>query len=144
LIRLLDVNVLVALIDQDHPFHAAAHSWFAANQNAGWATCPITENGVLRILSGPQYAGIPQRLSEVIASVLSLRQVAGHVFWPDDISLVDAAMIQTAELRSARQITDAYLLALAVHHGGQLATFDRRLRSDAVIGGKTALVILPQ
>jgi toxin-antitoxin system PIN domain toxin len=144
LIRLLDVNVLVALIDQDHPFHAAAHGWLAANQDEGWATCPITENGVIRILSGLHYAGISRHLSEVINSVLSLRQAAGHVFWPDDISILDAAVIQAAEFGSSRQITDTYLLALAVHHGGQLATFDRRLRTDAVIGGNAALVLLPQ
>lgn len=142
MIQLLDVNVLVALIDADHPFHEAAHSWFAANQTAGWATCPITENGAIRILCGPQYEGPAHRLSDVIASIASLRGAAGHVFWPDDISLLDATLIDTDQLRSPRQITDTYLLALAVHHGGQLATFDRKLRTEAVVGGKTALVLL--
>ena len=140
---LLDVNVLIALIDPVHISHDAAHDWFAEHGAAGWATCPLTENGVIRIVGSPKYPNSPGSPAAVAAIVAQLRLLAGHVFWPDDISLVGNDNVDPARILTSAQVTDSYLLALAVAHGGRLATFDRRLSVSAVEGGKAALLLLP-
>ena len=139
---LLDVNVLIALIDPTHVNHEDAHAWFAREGHQSWATCPITENGVVRILSHPKYPNSPGSPAVVGAVVARLRQHAGHVFWPDAISLLDPAHVDTSRLLSPGQVTDSYLLALAVAQGGRLATFDRRLVVSAVRGGEVALCVI--
>ena len=139
---LLDVNVLIALIDPTHVQHDQAHYWFAATGRHGWATCPLTENGVLRIVGNARYPnspGAPAAVAELVSILLSL---GGHEFWPDDITLFDARRVDAARLLDSAQITDSYLLALAVAHGGQLATFDRRMVADAVIDGRKALHLI--
>ena len=140
---LLDVNVLIALIDPLHISHDAAHDWFAEHGAAGWATCPLTENGVIRIVGSPKYPNSPGSPAAVAAIVAQLRLLAGHVFWPDDISLVGNDNVDPARILTSAQVTDSYLLALAVAQGGRLATFDRRLSVSAVEGGKAALLLLP-
>ncbi len=140
---LLDVNVLIALIDPAHISHDAAHDWFAEHGAAGWATCPLTENGVIRIVGSPKYPNSPGSPAAVAAIVAQLRLLAGHVFWPDDISLVGNDNVDPARILTSAQVTDSYLLALAVAQGGRLATFDRRLSVSAVEGGKAALLLLP-
>lgn len=139
---LLDVNVLIALIDPGHVAHDAAHGWFAATGRGAWATCPITENGVLRILGNPKYPNSPGSPAQVAGILHRLRQVPGHEFWAGDLSLVAAPQVDPARLLTAGQVTDTYLLALARARGGQLATFDRRLSPDAVAGGKAALHLI--
>jgi toxin-antitoxin system PIN domain toxin len=140
--HLLDVNVVIALVDPAHLQHEAAHAWFAAVGHLAFATCPITENGLLRIVGHPRYPGSPGPPSAVAAALQGLRALPGHAFWPDDISLADAARVQVARLATHTQVTDSYLLALAVAHGGKLATLDHRLAADAVVGGAAALVLL--
>ena len=139
---LLDVNALIALIDPAHICHDAAHLWFAEGGREAWATCPLTENGVIRIAGHPRYPGAPGSPAAVAAIVAQLRTLSGHVFWPDDISLVGAEPIDAGQILTSGQVTDSYLLALAVAHGGQLATFDRRLSTKAVKGGKAALYLI--
>lgn len=139
---LLDVNVLIALIDPAHVGHDAAHRWFAADGRVAWATCPLTENGVIRIVGHPKYPNTPGSTATVAGIVKQLRTLPGHVFWPDDISLVDAGHIDPEQVLTSAQVTDTYLLALAATHGGKLATFDRRLSVKAVKGGKAALHII--
>ncbi len=139
---LLDVNVLVALIDPAHVSHDAAHRWFEDCGHVAWATCPLTENGVIRIVGHPKYPGAPGSPAAVAAIIANLRTLAGHVFWPDDISLVGEARIDPAHLLTSGQVTDTYLLALAVVHDGRLATFDRRLSVKAVRGGKDAFHLI--
>ena len=139
---LLDVNVLIALIDPAHLQHDAAHSWFAQTGSASWATCPLTENGLLRIVGHPRYPNAPGTPATVAAVLQALRALPGHHFWPDDISLMNPALVQTERLLNHTQVTDSYLLALAVHHGGKLASFDRKLVADAVVGGRAALELL--
>ena len=130
---LLDVNVLIALLDADHSLHARATQWFAGQAKAGWASCPITENGCARIMSHPGYPNalpvraVMERLAEASAS-------AFHEFWPDDISLLDPTVANCARIHGPRQITDAYLVALAVRHGGRFVTLDATVSRDAVIG----------
>jgi toxin-antitoxin system PIN domain toxin len=137
---LLDVNVLIALLDPDHVFHDQAHDWFETNAHEGWATCPVTENSLIRILGGTRYGkgGVsPAAAADMLRTVRSL---SGHVFWPDDISLVACPHVNSAALTTAAQVTDSYLLALAVANRGMLATFDRKLSAAAVSGGAAALL----
>jgi uncharacterized protein len=132
---LLDVNVLIALLDSAHVQHDAAHEWFAKEGHLAWATCPMTENGLLRIVGHARYPNSPGTPAAAAASLAGMRALVGHRFWPDDISLMDPARIDTARLLHSSQVTDSYLLALAQAHGGRLATFDRKLVVDAVRDG---------
>lgn len=136
---LLDVNVLIALIDPMHVGHDDAHVWFERQGHEEWATCPITENGVIRIVGHPNYPNTPGPPAAVAGIVDSLRRLPGHSFWPDDVSIFGASDVNTLKILTSRQVTDTYLLALAKSHGGQLATFDRRLSVAAVDGGRHAV-----
>lgn len=138
---LLDVNVLIALVDPAHVQHDAAHEWFAVHQQS-WATCPLTENGLLRIVGHARYPNSPGTPSAVAPLMAGLRALPGHVFWPNDISLQDNERFDLSRLLSSGQVTDSYLLALACAHGGQLASFDRRLVTDAVRGGSQGLHLI--
>jgi toxin-antitoxin system PIN domain toxin len=139
-IHLLDVGVLIALIDTRHVDHATAHHWFDRHSAAGWATCPLTQNGVIRIVGHPSYPNSPGAPSVVASTLRAVLAWPGHEFWPDDISLLTDAVVDVNRLFKSKQITDTYLLALAVKHGGRLATLDRRLATDAASGGRNALV----
>lgn len=139
---LLDVNVLVALLDQDHVYHDSAQRWFETDGRASWATCPITENGVIRILGHSRYPkgpGTPAAAGELLGGI---RRLEGHCFWTDEISLFGIGPVRLEAIATSAQVSDTYLLALAVHRGGKLATFDRRLTSAAVVGGKHALHLI--
>jgi toxin-antitoxin system PIN domain toxin len=133
---LLDVNVWIALLDPNHSFAPRANAWFEKERPA-FATCPIVENGVVRILASPGYSA---QLRPSIAALAEMLAAAcaknDHAFWPDDLSLRDPARIDTARLHGPRQITDAYLLALAVAHGGCFVTFDGGVPLSAVPGAQ--------
>ena len=131
---LLDVNLLVALFDPDHIHHDAAHDWFAESKQDGWATCPITENGVVRILSNLRYSPAAEPPARIVDRLRAFCESGRHVFWPDDVSLREAACFAAGAPVSHRQITDVYLLGLAKHRGGRLATFDRTIALGAVPG----------
>lgn len=140
---LLDVNVLIALLDQDHVFHNSAVDWFEpAAHGDGWATCPHTENGVLRILGSPRYPGGPATPGAAAHLLTSLIAYGGHEFWSDSISLVSSSVIDVSLLSNSAHVTDTYLLALAAHQGGKLATFDRRLSTGAVKEGSAFLHVI--
>ncbi|MBB3660088.1 hypothetical protein FHX15_005357 [Rhizobium sp. BK650] len=139
---LLDVNVLIALIDPGHVAHDDAHEWFTAMGQVAWATCPITENGVIRIVGNPKYPNCPGSPSLVMEIVRKLRSLPGHSFWADDVSLVGSGDIAPAKILTSGQVTDTYLLGLAKAHGGQLATFDRKLSAAAVTRGNSALHLI--
>ena len=139
---LLDVNVLIALVDPAHVQHDIAHDWFAQVGHQSWATCPLTENGLLRIVGHARYPNSPGTPAAVAPLMATLRTLAGHAFWPDDISLLDTAHVDVTRVLSAAQVTDSYLLALASAHGGQLASFDRRLVTGAVRGGAKCLHLI--
>lgn len=138
---MLDVNVLIAMVDPAHVHHRRAHAWMQAGVRS-WATCPLTENGVVRIVGNKRYPTHPGSVAQVAAMIVTIRALPGHVFWPDDISLLGAERVDPSRLLDSAQITDTYLLALAVAHGGKLATFDKRLVADAVEGGKAALHLI--
>lgn len=139
---LLDVNVLIALIDPAHVAHDAAHAWFETTGRDDWATCPMTENGVLRIVGHPRYPNTPGSPAAVAIIVARLRELPGHRFWADDLSLVGSAQVDLTRILTSGQVTDTYLLALAQANGGKLATFDRRLSVAAVKSGKAALHLI--
>jgi len=139
---LLDVNVLIALHDLDHVHHARAASWLDTNIQHGWASCPLTQNGCLRIMSQPGYSQ-PQPLLTLTAMLRQSTSTQFHAFWNDDISMLDAGRFQHAHIHSPRQLTDLYLLGLAVKNSGRLVSFDLRIPTSAVRGaGPEHLVIL--
>jgi toxin-antitoxin system PIN domain toxin len=138
---LLDVNVLLALSDPMHVHHEAAHRWFAARGQTSWATCPITENGYVRIASHPQYPNRPGDIPAVLSMLRQLCALEGHRFWTADVSIRE--ILQPDVLIAHAQITDVFLLGLAVHQGGKLATLDQRIATAAVQGGGDALELIP-
>lgn len=131
-VYLLDANVLIALIDRQHVDHDAATDWFVGHADDGWATCPLTENAVLRIVGNPAYRNSPGPPSTVVEVLVDLTKRSGHVFWPDAISLLDVRCFTQQWLPGSAHLTDTYLLGLAKFNGGALATFDRRIVTDAV------------
>ena len=137
-VALLDVNVLVALFDPDHIHHDLAHDWFHDQRPHGWATCPLTENGLVRVLSNPSYSGGSVRAAEMLERFHTFRTSGQHRFWADAVSLADPQVFNAALLSGPRQLTDVYLLGLAKHSGGALATFDRTIPLGAVKGATRA------
>jgi len=130
---LLDVNVLVALLDQDHTSHETAMAWFTGNAGQGWASCPITQNGCIRVMSHPGYPG-HQPIRTLVARLSGATAHPVHQFWPDDVSLLEGDLLELDRVHGPRQLTDLYLLALAVRNGGRLVTFDRVIDRAAVKG----------
>ena len=142
-IALLDVNVLVALFDPAHINHEGAHRWFGQNRKHGWATCPITINGCIRVLSSPAYPTEKATPAEMAGRLRSLCSTADHHFWADSVSLMEEALFRSSMIVGHQKITDAYLLGLTVRNHGRLATFDRSIPLKAVQGaGPGSLVLL--
>ena len=132
---LLDVNVLIALLDADHVLHEPAIQWFGSNAAQGWASCPITQNGCLRVMSSPAYPG-RQPIQVIVDRLNSATAHAVHEFWPDSMSLLEEGVVDFARVHGPRQVTDFYLLALVVRRGGRLVTFDRAIDLAAVRGAQ--------
>ena len=141
-IALLDVNVLIALIDPQHVHHEPSHRWFQAHGGHGWATCPLTQNALLRILGNPRYPNSPGGPAVVMQLLQELLAHPTHVFWPDALSWQATGVFEAEALLHHGQITDTYRLGLAVHHQGRLVSFDRRLSLRAVRGGEEALHLI--
>ncbi len=137
---LLDVNILIALLDGAHIHHERASAWLAENLAAGWASCPITQNGCIRIMSQPAYpnsrpaAVIAERLAEAAAQ-------PHHDFWADDFSLLEPGTLNWSGILGSRQVTDAYLLALAVRRQGRFVTFDAGIDVKIVSGSTAAHLV---
>lgn len=128
------MNVLVALFDPGHLHHQAAHKWFARTREGGWATSPQTENGFVRVVSNPAYPGRRTTVADAVARLRRFAASGHHTPWPDDVSILREQVLDPSHLAGHGEITDAYLLALAVHHQGALATFDPSIRTSAVPG----------
>jgi toxin-antitoxin system PIN domain toxin len=122
---LLDVNVLVALAWPNHIHHELAHLWFEKNHANGWATCPLTQSGFVRVSSNRGITPEAKTPAEALVLLKRITEVEGHVFWMDDVDLTRSEMIATDRIQGYRQVTDAHLVALAIRHRGRLATFDR-------------------
>ena len=128
-----DTSCLIAILDKDHSAHTTVSAWFVANIEHGWASCPLTQNGCVRILSQPDYPGTFS-VAEAMAGLRDAISSEHHRFIPDDISLLDDALVDVRQLLGHRQLADVYLLALAVAHDARLVTLDRRIPLDAVHG----------
>ena len=144
-VALLDVNVLVALFDPDHVHHELAHDWFADHRAFGWATCPVTENGFLRVLSNPAYGHERLPPERLLKGLRKFRASGHHAFWPDAVSLCDERLFNLSLAAGHRQLTDISLLGLATTMKGCLATFDRTIPTRAVTGAssETLRIIAP-
>ena len=138
---LLDVNVLLALLDSDHIEHERAKAWLDSEIESGWASCAITQNGFVRIISQPRYPS-PVPPAQAIERLARAARTKHHEFWECDVSLLDQSVLDSSRLHGARQVTDAYLLAFAVAHGGRFATFDQRVPPEAVRGSNANCVVL--
>jgi uncharacterized protein len=137
-----DVNALIALFDPQHIFREKASSWHQAHFREGWATCPITENGLLRIVCQPKYAN-PSTVGILRTQLQKATASDFHQFWSDDITLIDPSVVNPAFALTSAMLTDVYLLALAVKNGGRLVTLDARINIESVIGAKPEhLVVL--
>lgn len=144
-VALLDVNVLIALFDVQHIHHQVAHDWFAEQRPDGWATCPLTENGFVRIVSHPGSRYLDATVPMLVGLLRKFCSGSHHHFWADTPSLRDERLFDPRSVGGSRKVTDAYLLALAVKHGGCLATFDRGIPLDAVTGARPAnLAVIAQ
>jgi hypothetical protein len=140
-IALLDVNVLVALFERDHVHHELAHDWFAENRRSGWATCPITETGLVRLLTSPRTRrGSSIAASAVIDRLRAFRSDKTHHWWEASVSLADPAIFRPSAIQGHRQVTDLYLAGLAHVRGGRLVTFDHAVLWSAVVDAKPSLV----
>jgi uncharacterized protein len=132
---LLDVNVLLALMDSAHVHHGLALAWWRNERDAGWASCPLTQNGFVRIVSHGSYPKRPTAAQAIEQLRLQLAE-PGHEFWPDTVSIADAAVFDRTRILGPKKISDVYLLALAVKNGGRLVTFDRGIPARAVHGAE--------
>lgn len=134
--------MLLALLDTDHVDRARASNWLDEELPTGWASCAITENGFVRINSRPRYPS-PVSPSTAMDLLADARQGRHHAFWWCDISVLDRTAVDRSRVHGPRQVTDAYLLALATAHDGRFVTFDRSVPLSSVPGaGPEHLVVL--
>ena len=128
---LLDINVLLALLDRDHIQHEQGRRWFQQQVYHGWASCAVTQNGFIRILSQPSYPG-PVATLQATRLLATATSTVHHEYWGSEVSILDETIFNHSRIHGPRQLTDVYLLGLAAHHGGRLVTFDRTIALAAV------------
>ena len=133
-VSLLDVNVLLALFHEGHVHHDVAHDWFVDHAASGWASCPMTENGLVRILGSPARVKEHLPLRDVRDLLKTFCEHSAHQFWPDDVSIRDSDRFNVDAIRGHQQLTDVFLLGLAVKHDGCFVTLDQRVPLAAVKG----------
>lgn len=136
--HLLDVDVLVALADASHVHHGLVHRWFGSRRGK-WATCPLTQNGLVRVIANPRYPGNGLLLPDAIAWLKALLSHPDHTFWADDISIADGRFVPSA-FQGHNQLTDGYLLGLAEHHAACFVTLDRRVTERLLSSGDSSRV----
>ena len=140
---LLDVNVLIALAWPNHVHHDAAQSWFAGCRKSGWATCPLTEAGFVRVSCNPSAVQHTVTPSDAIALLQRLRRLEAHSFWSLDCSMVNLPNEILVRIQGYRQITDAVLLAAAIQRGGRLATLDVGLAHLVAPSQRRSVCVIP-
>lgn len=138
---LLDLNILTALLWPAHEHHDAAHRWFEGRRKARWATCAITQLGLIRLISNPAFSRDALSPTDALRLLFSNVAHENHEFWVEDLSVTEALADVPRALQGHKQLTDAYLLALASHHRGVLATFDRGIEALAA-GWRTSALEL--
>ncbi len=140
---LLDVNVLIARADSRHEHHERCRRWESGWPDASFCTCPLTENGFLRIYGHPDYPGGPGSPGEALIELRHLSALPSHRFLPADISTARARTFGSLSGVSPKQLADLYLLALAARHGVQFATLDSAVPAGLIDGGAAALHVIP-
>jgi toxin-antitoxin system PIN domain toxin len=135
LISLLDVNVLIALMDEQHIHHSRVMQWVSRSKDLRFATCAITQMGFVRVISQPTYVN-PISLSQAFESISRLARSTRHVWWSLDQQLQDKTVFDHSRIHGHRQLTDLMLLALAVQNEGRLVTLDAKLPLAAVVGAR--------
>ena len=141
MIGLPDVNVLVAMAWPNHVHHDRARRWFEESHRQGWATCPLTESGFVRVSSNRKVTPAARRPEEAIRLLRELTALAGHAFWTDDTSIARSRWIAAERLLGHGQVTDAHLVALSLRRRGRLVTFDRGI-AEVLPPGVTAADVL--
>jgi toxin-antitoxin system PIN domain toxin len=136
---LLDLNILTALLWPAHEHHEAAHRWFGNRRKNRWATCAITELGLIRLVTNPSFSRDALSPADALVLLTSNLTHEDHDFWIEDLSVAEALDAVPGKLQGHKQVTDCYLLALARHHNGVLATFDRAIEALAVGWATSAL-----
>lgn len=130
---LLDVNYLVALLDPQHAFHDAAHEVWPMIEGNGWASCPITEIGTIRVISGSKYPGSNKfSIPDLVTRLNGLTAQTDHEFWTEPVSIINDREFDPSMIVGSKQITDIYLLGLATYKKARLVTFDRKIPIGAV------------
>ena len=142
------MNVLVALAWPNHVHHEAAHRWFAGRQRTkqGWATCPLTQSGFVRVSSNARVVSQARSPIEAIQLLGRIVALPGHEFWTDDVSIVASSHVARKKLLGHGQVTDAHLLALAIARRGVLVTFDggvAEIVPDSTTAPRALHVIVP-
>jgi uncharacterized protein len=132
MVALLDVNVLIALFDPSHVHHEAAHAWFGVNCKHRWATCALTENAFLRVLSNPAYPGSRTTVEDAAARLPISAPTGSTSSGRNSVSVREDGRFRWKHVQGHRQLTDVYLLALALANEGRLATFDSTISLRAV------------
>ena len=135
---LLDVSVLISLLDANHEHHAAVMGWWSQSEDP-WASCPVTQNGYLRIVTQQGYANTIS-VSEAINKLTQAVSTTAHEFLPDDISLLDTQLVAHQHIQGPKQMTDIYLLALSVSHGARFVTLDKGVSHVTVTQATNASV----
>ena len=138
---LLDLNALFALAWPTHVHHQRAQTWFGEVGPLGWATCPTTESGFVRLSANPKVTGVPRTAQQAIELLRTMIELPGHAFWEDDVAMSRPHPLDPHRIRGYRQITAVHLLALAIRRGGRLATFDRGVKELAGDHGEAVTLI---
>ena len=139
---LLDINVLLALLDRDHVLHERGRRWFEQEIDHGWASCAVTQNGFIRVLSQPGYPS-PVSTRTATGLLATATAVHHHEYWGSEVSILDETIFDHSRIHGPRQLTDVYLLGLAARHGGRLVTFDQTIALAAVrTASRDNLVVL--
>ena len=139
---LLDVNILIALLDANHVFHTHVHSWLGSHRG-GLATCAITQNGTIRVMSQPRYSSVITCSAAQVQQQLQIGLASqDHAYWPCSESLLDAGLFDWSRIHGHAQLTHIYLLGLAVRHQACLVTLDRNIAINAVHGAKAQNILV--
>jgi hypothetical protein len=141
-VRLLDINVLIALVDPWHVFHRLSTEWMESNSIKKWATCPLTENGFLRIFGHPGYKNGPGSPAAALPFLNQMYAAPGHEFWPLDLSFATGKTFRTLDGAGPAQLTDLYLLGLATERQGRFSTFDTGVQTSAIVNGDKHLEVI--
>jgi uncharacterized protein len=132
--NLLDVNVLVAMTWPSHEAHDKVQRWLSQHHEK-WATCPFTQAGFVRLISNPAFSPSALTPGDALRLLESNLAHPAHQFWPDDLTLLQAIGGFNPKIVGHQQVTDAYLLGLAIHKKGKLVTLDRALAAILPAGG---------